>query len=41
MDDLQVEVIHTVVLGPPGEVTPTDEVLEYETDDTPCDVVNS
>lgn len=40
-DDLQVGVIHTVVLGPPGEVTPTDDVLEYETDDTPRDVVDS
>lgn len=39
--DLQVGVIHTIVLGPPGEVTPTDDVLEYETDDTPRDVVDS
>ena len=29
MVDVQVGVIHTVVLGPPGEVTPMDEVLEY------------
>lgn len=41
MEDIQVGVIRTVVLGPPGKVTSTDEVLEYEPDDTPRNVVDS
>lgn len=30
----------TVVLGPPGEMTPTDDVLEDESDDSPWHIVD-
>ena len=33
--------MRTVVLRPPGEVAPPDDILENETDDRPRDVVLS
>lgn len=39
--DIQAGVIRTIVLCPPGEATSANDILEYETDNTPCDIVDS
>ena len=41
MVNMSIRLTHTVVLCPPGKVASTDDILEYETDNAPSDIVDS